>query len=122
VQLLPQPIANGLLLGGIYAVLALGFSLVCGVLSTINVAHGAFVMLGAYVAFPSCSTAWGIEPFVGTLVAFGVPFALGYVLQSGLLNLVVRSPIFTTLIPTLSRAPAQPYTASDHSGWSECRS
>ena len=46
-QLFLQDLANGVLAGGILAVAALGFSLVWGILNIINLAHGAFVMLGA---------------------------------------------------------------------------
>jgi branched-chain amino acid transport system permease protein len=98
-EILPQAITNGLLLGGIYAVAALGFSLVWGVLNIINVAHGAFVMLGAYVAF-FLFDSLGVDPFLGALAAFVVLFAFGYLVQAGLLNLIVRAPIFTTLILT----------------------
>ncbi|MEY3622171.1 MAG: hypothetical protein RL132_1253, partial [Pseudomonadota bacterium] len=46
-----QVLANGLMLGAIYACIAVGFSLVWGVLSVINLMHGAFIVLGGYLAF-----------------------------------------------------------------------
>jgi len=46
-----QVLANGLVLGGLYACIAVGFSLVWGVLNVINLLHGSFIVLGAYVAF-----------------------------------------------------------------------
>lgn len=98
-QIVLQSVVNGLLLGGIYAVVALGFSLVWGVMSVINVSHGAFVMLGAF------STYWlwalfGMDPFVGALVSMAVLFAIGYAIQHSVLNLVVRAPIYLTLALT----------------------
>jgi branched-chain amino acid transport system permease protein len=99
VEVLPQAITNGLLLGGIYAVVAIGFSLVWGVMNIINVAHGALVMLGAYVAF-FLFRDLGIDPIVGAAIAFVVLFAAGYLLQRLVLNLIVRAPIFNTLILT----------------------
>src|SRR6478672_3865564 len=47
---LPQQLVNGLLLGAIYALIALGYTMVYGVLRLINFAHGEVYMLGAYVA------------------------------------------------------------------------
>ena len=99
VELLPQAVANGLLLGGIYALVALGFSLVWGVMNIINVAHGAFVMLGAYATY-FLFTNFGLDPLIGGLGAFAVMFVLGYLLQTFILNLIVRAPIFNTLILT----------------------
>lgn len=51
VTLLAQVLINGLLLGGLYGVMALGMSLVWGVMNIVNVAHGALIMLGAYLAY-----------------------------------------------------------------------
>lgn len=99
VELLPQAVANGLLLGGIYALVAIGFSLVWGVMNIINVAHGAFVMLGAYATY-FLFTNFGLDPLIGGLGAFAVMFVLGYLLQTFILNLIVRAPIFNTLILT----------------------
>ena len=98
-QILAQALLNGLLLGGIYAVVALGFSLVWGVMNVINVSHGAFVMLGAFTTY------WlfvivGLDPFLGAPVAMVLMFLLGYVVQKYVINLIVRAPIYMTLILT----------------------
>ena len=50
-DLLWQVLVNGVLLGGLYALMALGLALVWGVLNIVNIAHGAFIMLGAYVCY-----------------------------------------------------------------------
>ena len=50
-----QVLANGVVLGGLYACIAVGFSLVWGVLNVINLLHGSFIVLGAYVAFFAAS-------------------------------------------------------------------
>jgi branched-chain amino acid transport system permease protein len=99
VDLLAQVVANGVLLGGLYAVMALGLALVWGVLNIVNLAHGAFIMLGGYAAWHLYRLA-GIDPFLGLpIVAVGM-FAAGYAIQRGLLNLVVRAPMFNTLLIT----------------------
>jgi branched-chain amino acid transport system permease protein len=98
-ELFWQDLVNGLLAGGIFAVVALGFSLVWGIMNIINLAHGAFVMLGAYTAFVLFS-AWNVDPFVSVPIAFVVLFVLGYALQRFILNFVVRAPILTTFLLT----------------------
>ena len=98
-ELFWQDLVNGLLAGGVFAVVALGFSLVWGIMNIINLAHGAFVMLGAYAAYVLFST-WNIDPFVSVPIAFVVLFALGYALQRFVLNFVVRAPILTTFLLT----------------------
>jgi branched-chain amino acid transport system permease protein len=99
VDLLAQVLLNGVLLGGLYAVMALGLALVWGVLNIVNLAHGAFIMLGAYVSWYLFSDAH-VDPFIGLPLTAAVMFVLGYALQRGLLNLVVRAPMFNTLLIT----------------------
>ena len=94
-----QATLYGLLQGGLLALVAVGFSLVWGVMNVINVAHGAFVVLGAYVAFELNSTL-GLDPFLGMFVAAAVLFVLGYAVQRGLINLVINAPIYLTLLLT----------------------
>jgi len=99
VSLLPQILLNGVLLGGLYAVMALGLALVWGVLNIVNLAHGAFIMLGGYLSW-YLFTRFGIDPFLGLPITAVVMFAVGYVVQRGLLNLIVRAPMFNTLLIT----------------------
>ena len=94
-----QILANGLMLGGLYACIGAGFSLVWGVLNVINILHGSFIVLGGYLAFYAYSVA-GIHPFFSLLIAAPVFFALGYVVQSGLLNRVIGAPVLLTLTLT----------------------
>jgi branched-chain amino acid transport system permease protein len=98
-DILLQAVINGLLLGGIYAVVALGFSLVWGVMNVINVSHGAFVMLGAFATY-WLFVLFGLDPFVGAPLAMVALFVVGYAIQKYVINLVVRAPIYMTLILT----------------------
>lgn len=94
-----QATLYGLLQGGLFAVVAVGFSLVWGVMNIVNVAHGAFVVAGAYVAWQL--NAWlGLDPLLGMLGAAMVLFVVGYGLQRGLVNRVVNAPIWMTLLIT----------------------
>jgi branched-chain amino acid transport system permease protein len=99
VDLLIQVLINGVLLGGFYAIMALGLALVWGVLNIVNLAHGAFIMLGAYLSWYLYQYA-GIDPFIGLPLNAAVMFAVGYAMQRGLLNLIVRAPMFNTLLIT----------------------
>jgi len=94
-----QATAYGLLQGGLLALVAVGFSLVWGVMNVINVAQGAFVVLGAYVGWEM--HAWfGLDPFLGMFASAAVLFVLGYAIQRFLINLVINGPIFMTLLLT----------------------
>jgi branched-chain amino acid transport system permease protein len=99
VQLFFQDLVNGLLAGGILAVVALGFSLVWGIMNIINLAHGAFIMLGAYITYV-LFTALHVDPFLSVPVSFAVMFGFGYVVQRLVINRVVRAPVLTTFLLT----------------------
>ena len=94
-----QILVNGLMLGGLYACIAVGFSLVWGVLNVINILHGSFVVLGSYVAFFGYAVL-GIHPIVAILPAGALMFLLGYAIQHGIINRVVGAPVLTTLVLT----------------------
>jgi len=110
VGLLAQILVNGVLLGGLYAVMALGLALVWGVLNIVNLAHGAFIMLGGYASWYLYTYAH-IDPFLGLPITAAVMFALGYTLQRGLLNLVIRGPMFNTLLITFGLEVVLTYLA-----------
>ena len=109
-DLLAQILVNGILLGGLYAVMALGLALVWGVLNIVNLAHGAFIMLGAYASWYLYTYAH-IDPFLGLPITAVVMFGFGYLLQRGLLNLVVRAPMFNTLLITFGLEVVLTYLA-----------
>lgn len=97
--LLAQQLVLAILLGGVYVAVAVGFSLVWGILNIINLSHGAFIVLGAYVTWTLFKDL-GIDPFLSLPVDAVALFALGYVLQRGLINRVIRAPVFFTLLLT----------------------
>jgi len=110
VDLLAQILVNGVLLGGLYAVMALGLALIWGVLNIVNLAHGAFIMLGGYLSWHLYNYL-GIDPFLGLPITAVVMFGLGYVLQRGMLNLIVRAPMFNTLLITFGLEVVLTYLA-----------
>ncbi|WP_293026474.1 branched-chain amino acid ABC transporter permease [Pandoraea sp.] len=94
-----QILANGVLLGGLYALMALGLALVWGVLNIVNLAHGSFIMLGAYAGY-YLFTKLGVDPFVALPISMVSLFCVGYLIQRNILNLIARAPMFNTLLIT----------------------
>jgi branched-chain amino acid transport system permease protein len=86
-----QAILDGLMLGGVYAVISIGLTLVFGVVSIVNFAQAQFLMIGMYVAYFAWSHL-GIDPLIGSLLAFAVVFCLGYLMQQGLIRRVLKAP------------------------------
>src|SRR3979490_2654317 len=94
-----QTLVNGIVLGGLYACLAVGFSLVWGVLNVINMLHGSLIILGGYLTF----FAWygaGIYALLALPAVALVLYAIGYATQIVLINRVVSEPVLTTLTLT----------------------
>ena len=78
--LLLDVVIGGFTTGGIYALVALGLNLQYGLMRVLNVAHGEFLMLGAYVTF-SLHTGWGVNPLLTLLITGPTAFAVGLVLH-----------------------------------------
>lgn len=87
--LLGQTLICGLLLGGMYALIAIGMTLIMGVMKIINLAHGALVMVGMYITFV-CYKYWGLDPYIGMFIAMPVLFLLGCFIQRYLINRLVE--------------------------------
>jgi branched-chain amino acid transport system permease protein len=78
-------VLNGLTTGGLYALVALGLTLIYGVLHIINFAHGALLMLGLYAVY-FLNVQFGIDPYAALLIVPPAMFALGYGLQRGIIG------------------------------------
>jgi branched-chain amino acid transport system permease protein len=79
-SLVVDAIILGILTGGVYALMASGLTLIFGVMDIINIAQGAFVILGAYLSF-KLEQSLGIDLFVGLLITMPVMFGIGLVVQ-----------------------------------------
>jgi branched-chain amino acid transport system permease protein len=86
-----QSLVNGLLLGGIYASCSAGFSLAFGVMGVVNLSHGDFVMLGAFLTYWLFILA-GFDPFFTLPVTLVALFLLGFFLQRVAINRLVGGP------------------------------
>jgi len=94
-----QVLVNWLLLGSLYAAVALGFSLVWGIMNIVNLAHGAFIIVGAYTAF-WIYTQLHIDPYLGIPLTMAVLFVIGWIVQYVAINRVIRAPILVTFLLT----------------------
>lgn len=92
-------LVSGLMLGGVYICVATGMSLVYGVMNMLNIAHGSLMMLGAFITYWLFKL-YGIDPFISIPISMVVMFVFGYALQKYAINIVVRAPIFMTMIYT----------------------
>jgi branched-chain amino acid transport system permease protein len=94
---LATPVVMGILLGGLYAVIALGLSLVFGVVKEINIAHGDLVILGSYFGYVAL-TVFGIDPILSLIVGMPILFGIGFVIQKFLFNRAFKISMDATLI------------------------
>jgi branched-chain amino acid transport system permease protein len=78
-DLLLNAVTAGILLGGFYAAMAVGISVAFGILDIVNIAHPAFIILGAYVAWLA-NTQFGVDPIVASILALPVFYVLGALL------------------------------------------
>jgi branched-chain amino acid transport system permease protein len=83
-----QAVVNGLLIGGIYALVSIGVTLIFGVVKIVNFAQGEFVMIGMYISF-FLATRFGIDPLVSLVVSMPVLFVIGVLIQHFLIRRVL---------------------------------
>ena len=84
-----QSIISGLLLGGAFAVLSVGFSLTWGITHVLNIAHSAFAVLAAYLGYWAARL-WGIDPVLSLVVILPLFFVLGVLMHETLIKLAVQ--------------------------------
>jgi branched-chain amino acid transport system permease protein len=89
----------GVLLGGIYALFALGLSLIFGIMRLVNLAHGDLILLAAYLVL-TATTALGLPLAVATLLVIAAMFALGFILQRLVLERLLGDDILPPLLVT----------------------
>lgn len=115
-----QTVLNGLLLGGVFALAAVGLTLVFGVMDVVNFAHGDFIMLGMYVGFFSWSL-FGLDPLVAIPISAVVLAIVGTLVYLGVIRPVLgKSPLSQVIVTfgllVFLRGLAQfLWTPNDHS-------
>ena len=94
---------QGALLGGLYALFAVGLSISMGVMRFINIAHGDFIVLASFLLM-SLSTALGLSPFLAAILLLPFAFGLGYALQRFLLHRIVGKGVLPVILVTFGLA------------------
>ncbi len=94
---------NGVLTGGIYALLALGLTLIYGVLHIVNFAHGSLLMVAMFGAWLLADRV-GLDPYVALPLMIGAMFVFGWLLYAGVIGRVSRGDDRTILLATLGVA------------------
>ncbi len=92
-------IVQGVLLGGLYAMIAAGLSLIFGVMRLVNIAHGDLIILAAYLGL-TVATALGLYPLIALLIIVPVMAIIGYILQRVILNNTLSDDILPPLLVT----------------------
>ena len=85
-----QSLISGILIGGVYALIGIGLTLIFGVMRVINFAHGDILMVGMYLTY-IIFTMLGIDPFVSVLITFPLMFLFGGFLQKVFINRVLNA-------------------------------
>jgi branched-chain amino acid transport system permease protein len=86
---LTETTVNGLLIGGVYGLAALGLSLIWGVMKVVNLAHGVFIMLGAYLGYGMYHVL-GLHPLFSMLLAIPIGAGIGIILYRYLINRILE--------------------------------
>ena len=99
-EIILQAIVNGLMMGGVYALIAVGLSLIFGVMNVVNFAQGEFVMLGMVMTY-LLHLFLGMDPGVSILLVIPVMLGVGALIQKGLISRVIGQPDEAQILLTL---------------------
>jgi branched-chain amino acid transport system permease protein len=92
-----QAVVDGILAGGVYALMSAGLTLVFGVMEVLVLAQGVLVVLGAYLSY-ELTARYGIDPFLGLLITVPVMFGVGYGIYELLLKPIKRDRVVMSLL------------------------
>ena len=95
-----ENLLNGISLGSVYAIIALGYTMVYGIAKMLNFAHGDIIMVGAYICFFATQN-FGLPPIVGVLLAMAVCTVLGIVIERLAYKPLRQAPSLAVLITAI---------------------
>ena len=98
-----QTLILGLLVGGVYALLASGLTLIFGVMNVINIAHGAFLILAAFLTY-SLWSAIGLDPLLAIFITTPTMFVFGWLLYNGTVRKIHKAPVAASVLLTFGLA------------------
>jgi len=94
-----QLILNGVALGSIYSLLAVGLTLIYGILRIVNFSHGAIVMMSLYLTYVLFNS-FGIDPYVAIIISTPIFFLFGVLLQKTIIDRLLDAPKFSQIFAT----------------------
>jgi len=95
-----QSLVSGILMGGIYGLVAIGLTLIFGVLKIINFAHGTLMTVGMYTTLWTFNL-YGIDPYISLLITIPLLFLVGIFIQKVVIRPVMDSPMYNQLLLTM---------------------
>jgi branched-chain amino acid transport system permease protein len=95
-----QALASGILIGGVFALISIGLTLIWGVMKIINFAHGEFLMIGLYIAY-FLITGWGWDPYLTALVTIPGLFLIGALIFRVTIRPILKDPTMNQIMLTL---------------------
>ncbi len=98
-SVLGQSIVSGLLMGFVYALIAVGLTLLWGLMEIVNFAHGEFLMLAMYATF-WMAVLFGLDPIVSLPISAAILFAVGVIVYKGIIGRVLRGPMLAQIVAT----------------------
>jgi len=96
-----QAIVDGLLMGSLYALIAIGLAMIWGIVEIMNFAHGEFLMIASFLSY-FLFIYLGIDPLISIPLAFLTTFGLGYLVQKGIINRILEAPFLTQIFATFA--------------------
>jgi branched-chain amino acid transport system permease protein len=109
-ETISQLLVSGVMLGGIYAVMAIGLTLIFGVLKVVNFAHGEFIMLAMYLAWASVSIS-GTNAYAATLIVMPALFVFGVLIYQLVIRRSIGKPHLTVVFATMGLSIAMQNSA-----------
>src|SRR5688500_2278816 len=98
-EILLQAAASGLLMGFVYALIAVGLSLIFGLMEIVNFAHGELMMLAMFTTF-WLAVLFGIDPLVSVPICAALLFLLGVLVYKGIVSRILRAPMLAHIFAT----------------------
>jgi branched-chain amino acid transport system permease protein len=117
-EVLLQAVASGLLMGCVYALIAVGLSLIFGLMEIVNFAHGEFLMLAMFTTF-WLALLFGIDPLLSVPICAALLFVLGVLVYKGIISRILSAPMLAQIFATFGlgvflRSAAQFFWSADY--------
>jgi branched-chain amino acid transport system permease protein len=102
-EIVVQGLVSGLLMGGVYALIAAGLSLIFGLMEIVNFAHGEFLMLAMFTSFWAW-TLWRLDPLLSLPLSTALLFVVGVLVYRGIISRILAAPMLTQVFATFGLA------------------